>query len=352
MKAASYLEPYWFADDPHAARCLLRARLGYSKLEFDYRRADHHYPRASVSPGLSAQALGHIRQTVMHRLARPPDRACYLCPASDWLPETVSHALQSCSHPQLLRERERLRAALTELINSSAQLPDCPALPSLGNATCLHYLVLLATSVGPTDHRKPVEPAQAASDNSESDDSGLRRSVRLAQRLQISANQPVLPGLSAPPSPAAAAALADRRERCQWLPLQKEEASLAVKWLTFLTSSWRRAISRERESELAAQLGARLVSIIVTYHRQIISIRRRLLQSPPVGPVISAALSRPSGRATPSHGGCDLIVFKLCCSFETRSFPLVGAIAVRRRLCCALLPFKGSVIFSFVSKFS
>ena len=179
----------------------------------------------------------------------------------------------------LIVERERLRAALTELINSSAQLPDCPALPSLGNATCLHYLVLLATSVGPTDHRKPVEPAQAASDNSESDDSGLRRSVRLAQRLQISANQPVLPGLSAPPSPAAAAALADRRERCQWLPLQRDEASLAMRWLTFLTSSWRRAISREREFELAAQLGARLVSMIVTYHRQIISIRRRLLQS-------------------------------------------------------------------------
>jgi hypothetical protein len=268
LKVASYLEPYWFATDPHAARCLLRARLGYSKLEFDYRRAHHHYPRASASSGLEAQALGHIRETVMRRLARPHDRACYLCPVSEWLPETVSHTLQSCSHPQLVRERERLAAALTDLIDSSAQLPDCPPPPSIDNASSLHYLMLLATSVGPTDHRKLAEQhhdAQASQDGA-----GLRRSERLAQRLTFATHE------SGAPS---AAALADRRQRCQWLPLQRDQASLAVSWLTFLTSSWRRAIACERESELAAQLGASLVSLVVTYHRQVINIRRRLLQA-------------------------------------------------------------------------
>ena len=34
LKAFSFLEPYWFSDDPLSARCLLRARIGYSKFEF------------------------------------------------------------------------------------------------------------------------------------------------------------------------------------------------------------------------------------------------------------------------------------------------------------------------------
>ena len=87
MKDASYLEPYWFADDPHAARCILRARIGCSKLEFDYRRAPHHYPRAPTSSkrtddGPSTEAIHAIavstcslqrssRQTRMARLDTP-----------------------------------------------------------------------------------------------------------------------------------------------------------------------------------------------------------------------------------------------------------------------------------------
>ena len=260
LKAASYLEPYWFASDPHAARCLLRARLGLSKLEFDYRRAVHRYPRASALFGLELYSLGHSRHTVMRRLAIPHERACYLCPVSDWLPETVSHTLQACPHPHLVRERERFLAALTEVLDSSSALPDCPPLPAIGNASSLHYLMLLATSVGPTDHRKSADqPSSDASDAIRH----VRRSVRLAQ---ASRSQP-------------AVTLSDRRLQSQSLPLQRDHATLAVNWLTFLTSSWRRAIATERESDPAAQLGARLVSLVVTYHRQVISIRRRLLQA-------------------------------------------------------------------------
>jgi hypothetical protein len=167
-------------------------------------------------------------------------------------------------------ERERLLAALAELIDSSAQLADCPPPPDIANASCLHYLMLLATSVGSTDHRK-LEVEQV-----NSDDSGLRRSSRLAQRAQNPmTNSTALANLTADPS----VAVTQRRLNCQWLPLQRDQAVLAVTWLTFLTSKWRRAIACERESEFAAQLGARLVSLVVTYHRRIISLRRRLLQT-------------------------------------------------------------------------
>ena len=41
LKSASYLEPYWFADDPHASRCVLHDRISCSRLEYFYRRALH-----------------------------------------------------------------------------------------------------------------------------------------------------------------------------------------------------------------------------------------------------------------------------------------------------------------------
>jgi hypothetical protein len=67
----------------------------------------------------------------------------------------------------------------------------------------------------------------------------------------------------------------DRRLQGQSLPMQRNHATLAVSWLTVLSSNWRRAIATERESDPIAHFGSRLVSLVVTFHRQIINIRRR-----------------------------------------------------------------------------
>ena len=262
LKATSYLEPYWFADDPHAARCLLRARIGYSKLEFDYRRSVHHYPRASSSASLILNIdMVHFdsRRTIMPKLELPHDRACYMCPHSDWLPETISHALQKCTHPLLVAERAKMMLAMTNLIDSSASLAGCPTLPDLHDDCSQLYLLQLATSVGPIHHRGQL--AQHGSAGAVGN--GQRRSARLAQRRAL---QPV--------------DMSVRRQQSQWLPLKQVEAATAVKWTSFFTSEWRRAIARGLEHDNpSAAIGKRLVNLVVTYHRRIISLRRQILQN-------------------------------------------------------------------------
>jgi len=257
FKASSYLEPYWFADDPHAARCLLRARIGCSKVEFDYRRAVHHYPRAPAANGLVLNidvAEFNSRCTIMPRLEHPHDRACYMCPAADWLPETISHALQKCTHPLLVAERANMMQSMTELIASSSSLVGCPTLPNLNDDCCQLYLLQLATSVGPTNHRGQP-PSYKHTGN------GQRQSARLAHRRSL---QPVDMTL--------------KRKQNQWLPLKRTEATTAATWSSFLTGKWRRAIACELDDDPAAVAGARLVNLVVQYHRRIISLRRRILQ--------------------------------------------------------------------------
>lgn len=73
-----------------------------------------------------------------------------------------------------------------------------------------------------------------------------------------------------------------RRQQSQWLPLKQAEAATAVKWTSFFTSEWRRAIARGLEDDSdnpSAAIGKRLVNLVATYHRRIISLRRRILQN-------------------------------------------------------------------------
>jgi len=252
LKGASYLEPYWFADDPIAARYVLRSRIGSSKFEFDYRRSDHHYPRASNSSGLAAGSPGNDRSTVMGRLVSPWERACYMCPESSWMPENASHVLLSCPHPHLMLERARIKAALVELCQSTSSLPDCPPMPNLEDPCSLYFILQLATSVGPSDHHGPPP------------DDDLRRSTRLQQRSDRLAE--------------AADTLDLQRRQNQWLPVYRARASAAAQWTAHLTSQWRRAIARQTEWEPAARAGSKLVNLVASYHRRIISLRRRVLQ--------------------------------------------------------------------------
>jgi hypothetical protein len=39
------------------------------------------------------------------RIEDPAARACYLCPADAWLPETMSHLLLRCPHAAMVRLR-------------------------------------------------------------------------------------------------------------------------------------------------------------------------------------------------------------------------------------------------------
>ena len=282
LKNASYLEPYWFANDPHAARCLLRARTGYSKLEFDYRRAEHRLPQAGCNRGssisgtatdasaslatcevdLRARAVDS-RVTKMHSLVVPHQRACYMCPVSTWMPETFGHVLLSCPSPAIASERSRVRAELGALIQSVAGLPDMPPVPDLANECARYFVLMLATSVGPSSHRQP-SPEPAASLSLNGSDGRLRRSARLSERLVV----PAVP-------------VETQRLQAQWVPIQRNHACAAATWTAFLTSEWRRAIAQEREWEPAARAGAKLVEIVSAHHRRLIRIRRRALQINP-----------------------------------------------------------------------
>jgi hypothetical protein len=255
LKEAVYLEPYWFADDPIAARCILRSRIGQTKLEFHYRRVDHRFPRASASSQLEAVSLGNHssdRRTIMHAVSQPWERACYLCPLASWMPETVSHTLLMCPHAQLSSERDRVKIALVELAQTASDLPDCPLSPSFDDPCTLYFVLQLATSVGPSDHQPPL-PADAS-----------RRSARLQERQSAVVRPDEL--------------LDSLRQQNQWMPVQRARAQTAVLWTAFLTSRWRRAIAREAEWEPAARAGARLVNLVANFHRRIVSLRRRVLQ--------------------------------------------------------------------------
>lgn len=268
LKSASYLEPYWFADDPQAARCLLRARLGYTKLEFDYRRANHHYPRASSASGLDVDDFLRDRRTIMRQLLRPPDRACYMCNESEWLPETVSHALQFCQHPVLARARALFLGALNGLVASASTVDGCPPSPDLSALGCQYYLMQLATSVGPIIHRgQPTEPPPPIA---------LRRSLRIAHRRASHLDSA---GLALQlPAEVLPVNMDLIRQQSQWLPLQLDYVKAAATWTSFFTSAWRRAIACERDGDPAAAVGSRLVNLVLQYHRSVISLRRRVLQ--------------------------------------------------------------------------
>ena len=93
----------------------------------------------------------------MARLGVPHHRACYLCPISVWMPETVHHVLLSCPDDDLVVERRRVREALSELLRSVEELPATgdvavPPSPNLDDQCALYFILMLATSVGPSDH--------------------------------------------------------------------------------------------------------------------------------------------------------------------------------------------------------
>jgi len=239
LKPASYLEPYWFADDPISARCVLFDRIGCSRLEYNYRRAFHHYPRERRAGSVAGWRPSR-RKSLLVRI-QPEQRACYMCPTDSWMPETACHLLVSCPAPAYDVERGVLRDKLQSIIRKVETIPGVPPSPNLDHAGSLYFAIQLATGVGIIDHR---------------------------------ASPPLLAG-----SDSVVGTITQRR-LAHWLPLQQQpnELQRVAKWVSHLSSAWRAAIATEGEHEPVALAGAELVNLVANFHRRMSSVRHRHMQ--------------------------------------------------------------------------
>jgi hypothetical protein len=112
LKSASYAQPFVFHIHVEEARRLLHARVGKRGEEFGYRRI----PRGPLK-----------------RIENPADRACYLCPAGSWLPETWPHLLFHCPHADMVRLRVSVRVKLATIAAAAARVPCCPPASDFAN---------------------------------------------------------------------------------------------------------------------------------------------------------------------------------------------------------------------------
>ncbi len=223
-KRSSYLESYWFCSDVVAARRLLRARLGCWGDEWSTR-----YKPCGVLP----QVDRHLR-------------ACYLCDEAAWMPESLEHLVLSCPHAVMVDRRAQVRAALTELANTVADVAvraaadsDCDVLcnvPDFSDDGALMVCLMLGTS-------------------------------HLAKPLRA------VPVVAAP---AVAADIVSRRQSYQNMEYS-DAASETIKWVNALTSYHRRALSTLHGANRLAPLGAQLVEIACGHWADLWRRRRSLL---------------------------------------------------------------------------
>jgi hypothetical protein len=228
LKSASYAEPCTFLIHVEAARRLLHARVGKWGEESGYRRI----PRGPLK-----------------RIEDPAERACYLCPDSCWMPETLSHLLLYCPHAAMVDLRVSVRAALTQIATAAAiGVPDCPPAPDFSCDVQLYTVLMLCTGVGVV--RDP------------------------AAMNGVLVPQP-LPGVAV-----AAATLADRR-RNHALRLDAVAIRVAAHWVAFLTGCWRTQLAEAMGTVVGATEGGRLVRIVSEHSLRVYSARRRLLRGAP-----------------------------------------------------------------------
>ena len=227
LKSASYAEPFTFLIHVEAARRLLHARVGKWGEEVGYRRI----PRGPLK-----------------RIEDPAERACYLCPADCWMPETLSHLLLHCPHAEMVELRASVRVTLAEIAVAASGVPDCPPAPDFSNDTQLYAVLMLCTSVG---------------------------TVRDPAALNGVLVQQPLPGVAA-----AAASLADRRRNHE---LRLDDAAMrsAARWVAFLTGCWRAQLAEALGTVVGAAVGGRLVRAVSEHSLKVYSARRRVLRGVP-----------------------------------------------------------------------
>ena len=230
LKSASYAEPFVFLIHVEEARRLLHARVGMWGEEFGYRRM----PRGKVGRKL-------------HRIEDPADRACYLCPADSWMPETLAHLLFHCPHADIVRLRVSVRARLTAIAATAAGVPGCPPAPDFASDVQLYVVLMLCTGVGTVD--PPAAPNV------------------LVQHPVHGAAAAVVP-----------LDVQRRDHALRPLPLDAAVMRPVARWVSFLTGRWRAQLSEALTVIEGAAVGARLVSAVCAHSQRVSRVRRRLLR--------------------------------------------------------------------------
>jgi hypothetical protein len=184
----------------------------------------------------------------LKRLENPAERACYLCPAASWMPETLSHLLLHCPHADMVKLRVSVREALTAIAVAAVGVPDCPPAPDFSSDVQLYTVLMLCTSVG------------------------IVRDPAALNGLLV---QHPLPGAAA-----AAVSRADRR-RDHELRLDAAAMRSAALWVAFLTGCWRTQLAEALATIVGAKEGGRLVRVVSAHSLHVYSARRRLLRGVP-----------------------------------------------------------------------
>jgi hypothetical protein len=171
----------------------------------------------------------------------------------------------------MVQERRRVLDSLDALIRTveSINVADRPPSPDLNDECALYFVLMLATTVGPSDHRQALLSSAAsepASPSGSTINAAIRRSKRLAMKKAAAEQSCGIP-------------IDLRRQQMAVLPVDREKAVSAASWTVYLTNHWRRAIAQESVDDQIATAGARLVNIVVSHHRRVIGLRRRTLQS-------------------------------------------------------------------------
>jgi hypothetical protein len=259
LKSASYAEPFVFLIHVEEARRLLHARVGKWGEEFGYRRI----PRGPLK-----------------RIENPADRACYLCPAGSWLPETLPHLLFHCPHAEMVRLRASVRVKLATIAAAAALVPGCPPAPNFVNDVQLYTVLMLCTGVGAVDG--PAAPNV------------------LVQHPVHGAAGAVVP-----------LDVQRRDHAARPLPLDAAIMRPAARWVSFLTGLWRAQLSEAIDVIEGAALGARLVSAVCAHSQRVSRTRRRLLRGVAGFAERSRDPARVPARAPPAAPAAALLTLTL-----------------------------------------
>jgi hypothetical protein len=242
----SFMGVAWWHPNVFAARRFVRLRLGVWGCETDYRRAVHKAARLKKSVQSSAELMAAVKP-ILPRLESPEDRACYLCPADSWMPETMPHLFLFCCHPSMVQLRDEVRTALQAIVDRSGQLAEVPQLPDLSSQIELFSILMLCTSVGYTADREHGVGVYALD--------VLR--------------------------PVGAAAHSEEYLRVlranSWLRLDHGRMQVVAEWLSFCFDAYRQFLASGRHS-FVSLVGSDIVSTVVTYCQRVYSVRRRLLR--------------------------------------------------------------------------
>ena len=259
VKAASYLEPYWYLPDYRRAQCLLRVRLDCAHNE-DYDRRRPQERRVSGRHDVPTMILKYPR--IDNRALR----ACYNCAAIDgvtgvYRPETIEHVLCHCTAFEA--RRAQFRADIMAIASSPIAVDistyagvALPCLDGTSDSACTALLTLLrlCTSCGPTS------------------------SYRLLQPVPVPTGWPPLPRSQA--DRALIVELAWRRRARPEFLYDQPTARATACWIAALTNDWIDCVRTPRaQVEASALPGAQLATCVADYLWSLFRHRRTLVRT-------------------------------------------------------------------------